>query len=155
LGKAFDTLVLLVEGAGSLQSLQTLMDRLWPDVSVEQNNLQQNVSLVRRALAGATGVEIETVRGQGYRLHAQVTEEGARLASAPAPSRADTQRIHFCTAPDGARLAYARLGTGPVFVKAANWFSHLDVDWQGPVWTHWLERFSRDHCLVRYDARGN
>ena len=68
LGKAFDTLVLLVEGAGMLQRQQVLMDRLWPDVAVEQNNLQQNVSLVRRALSGAHGIEIETVRGQGYRM---------------------------------------------------------------------------------------
>src|SRR5262245_53516397 len=72
LGKAFDTLVLLVEGAGALQRQQVLMDRLWPDVAVEPNNLQQNVSLVRRALSGAGGIEIETVRGQGYRLHATV-----------------------------------------------------------------------------------
>jgi pimeloyl-ACP methyl ester carboxylesterase len=33
--------------------------------------------------------------------------------------------------------------------------SHLEVDWQGPVWRHWLEFLSRDRCLVRYDARGN
>ncbi|HEX6242567.1 MAG TPA: winged helix-turn-helix domain-containing protein, partial [Polyangiales bacterium] len=72
LGKAFDTLVVLVEGAGTLQHQHALMERLWPDVVVEQNNLQQAVSLVRRALSGTAGVEIETVRGQGYRLHAQI-----------------------------------------------------------------------------------
>src|SRR5271166_3870656 len=46
-GKAFDTLLLLVEGAGTLQHQQALMDRLWPDTFVEPNNLQHNVSLVR------------------------------------------------------------------------------------------------------------
>ncbi|HEX6242471.1 MAG TPA: alpha/beta hydrolase, partial [Polyangiales bacterium] len=40
-------------------------------------------------------------------------------------------------------------------VKTANWLSHLELDWEGPVWPHWLERLSRDRCLVRYDARGN
>lgn len=60
LGKAFDTLVVLVEGAGALQRQHALMDQLWPDASVEQNNLQQNVSLVRRALGSVDGVEIET-----------------------------------------------------------------------------------------------
>ena len=54
-GKAFDTLLLLVEGAGSLQRQQDLMDRLWPDSFVEPNNLQYNVSLIRRALEGADG----------------------------------------------------------------------------------------------------
>src|SRR5262245_3523944 len=95
LGKAFDTLVMLVEGAGTLQRQQTLMDRLWPDVIVEQNNLQQNVSLVRRALADAAGIEIETVRGQGYRLHAVVREEKAGATNAPpgsAGGHEDAQR---------------------------------------------------------------
>jgi pimeloyl-ACP methyl ester carboxylesterase/DNA-binding winged helix-turn-helix (wHTH) protein len=163
LGKAFDTLVLLVEGAGTLLRQQELMDRLWPDVAVEQNNLQQNVSLVRRALSDAPGIEIETVRGQGYRLHAAVRAastspgpESGKVSSVPRRSRAaEAQRIQFCTARDGARVAYARLGEGPPIVKAANWLSHLELDWQGPVWRHWLARLCRDHCLIRYDARGN
>ena len=157
LGKAFDTLVLLVEGAGTLQRQQVLMDRLWPDVAVEQNNLQQNISLVRRALSDAAGVEIETVRGQGYRLLATVqgdTAESARPA-ARSGQGASAKRTQFCRAHDGARLAYARLGDGPPLVKAANWLNHLELDWEGPVWRHWLTRLSRDHCFVRYDARGN
>jgi DNA-binding winged helix-turn-helix (wHTH) protein len=155
-GKAFDTLRLLVEGAGTLQKQESLMDRLWPDVVVEQNNLQYNVSLVRRALAGATGIEIQTVRGQGYRLVADVHEvPGDPSAAQPGRSASKTQRVHFCKAHDGARLAYALLGDGPPLVKAANWLSHLEIDWQGPIWTHWLELLSRDRCLIRYDARGN
>lgn len=155
-GKAFDTLALLVEGAGVLQRQAALIDRLWPDVVVEQNNLQYNISLVRRALAGAPGVEIQTVRGQGYRLLADVREHPA---AADARAREDApmmgQRTHFAKAHDGARLAYALLGAGPPLVKAANWLSHLELDWQGPIWRHWLELLSRDRCLVRYDARGN
>jgi pimeloyl-ACP methyl ester carboxylesterase len=151
-GKAFDTLRLLVEGAGTLQQQDSLMDRLWPDVAVEQNNLQYHVSLVRRALAGAAGIEIQTVRGQGYRLMADVHQMPGERASHPAPK---AQRTHFAKAHDGARLAYAFLGDGPPLVKAANWLSHLEMDWQGPVWTHWLELLSRRHCLIRYDARGN
>lgn len=153
-GKAFDTLTLLVEGAGALQKQRSLVDRLWPDVVVEPNNLQYNVSLVRRALRGAADVEIQTVRGQGYRLIAEV-----RDIAAPLPVRSGrvprAQRMHFCTAHDGARLAYARLGEGPPFVKAANWLNHLEIDWEGPVWRHWLELLSRDRCSIRYDARGN
>ncbi len=151
-GKAFDTLRLLVEGVGKLQTQQSLIDRLWPDVVVEPNNLQYNVSLVRRALGGAAGVEIQTVRGQGYRLVAGVRE----AADAPRGGAVGVgQRVHFARAHDGARLAYALLGDGPPVVKAANWLSHVDIDWRGPIWTHWLELLSRGRCLVRYDARGN
>ena len=156
-GKAFDTLLALVEGAGTLQRQQSLMDRLWPDVAVEQNNLQYNVSLVRRALSDAEGVEIETVRGQGYRLLAEVRAIEAAVvpAAARAPATRQMQRVHFCKARDGARLAYARFGEGPPLVKAANWLSHLEIDWGSPVWKHWLELLGRNHCFVRYDARGN
>jgi pimeloyl-ACP methyl ester carboxylesterase len=39
-------------------------------------------------------------------------------------------------------------------VKAANWLTHLEYDWQSPVWRHWI-RFLADHFrLVRYDERG-
>jgi class 3 adenylate cyclase len=64
------------------------------------------------------------------------------------------QRIHFCTASDGVRIAYATVGEGPPLVKAANWLNHLEFDWRSPVWLHWLKELSRHHMLVRYDERG-
>jgi pimeloyl-ACP methyl ester carboxylesterase/DNA-binding winged helix-turn-helix (wHTH) protein len=152
-GKAFDTLLLLVEGAGSLQPQQALIERLWPDTFVEPNNLQYNVSLIRRALEGASGVELQTVRGRGYRLVADVARSDA--TPAPAGEGSATQKTYFCKAVDGARLAYARLGSGPPLVKAANWLSHLELDWRFDVWRRWLPLFGRRHTLVRYDARGN
>jgi pimeloyl-ACP methyl ester carboxylesterase len=53
------------------------------------------------------------------------------------------------------RIAYATSGTGPPLVKTANWLTHLEYDWQSPVWRHWLRELSSDHTLVRYDERGN
>ena len=64
------------------------------------------------------------------------------------------QEIRFCTTADGVRLGYATSGSGPPLVKAANWLSHLDYDWQSPVWRHWLVELSRRHRLIRYDERG-
>jgi RNA polymerase sigma factor (sigma-70 family) len=60
----------------------------------------------------------------------------------------------FCTAPDGVRLAYAIDGEGPPLVKASNWLSHLEYEWQSPVWRHWVRELSRGHTLIRYDQRG-
>ena len=65
------------------------------------------------------------------------------------------QHVNFCISGDGARLAYAFLGDGPLLVKAAHWLSHLELDRQGPLWTHWLELLTRNRRLLRYDARGN
>ncbi|NNF59570.1 MAG: alpha/beta fold hydrolase [Rhodothermaceae bacterium] len=70
------------------------------------------------------------------------------------PVSASHQQIHFCTAADGVRLAYATVGEGLPLVKAANWLTHVQYEWQSPVWRHWLQEFSRDHMLVRYDERG-
>jgi pimeloyl-ACP methyl ester carboxylesterase/DNA-binding CsgD family transcriptional regulator len=64
------------------------------------------------------------------------------------------QRIGFCTTSDSVRIAYATIGEGPPLVKAANFLSHLQFDWQSPVWRHWLLGLSRYHKLVRYDERG-
>ena len=65
------------------------------------------------------------------------------------------QEIHFCVTSDQVQIAYATVGTGPPFVKAANWLNHLEADWKSPIWRHLLDEFSSDHTLVRYDERGN
>ena len=62
--------------------------------------------------------------------------------------------IRFCTAPDGARLAYAMHGRGPPLVRVATWLTHLELDWESPVWRHWLDRLGESHTVVRYDERG-
>jgi pimeloyl-ACP methyl ester carboxylesterase/DNA-binding CsgD family transcriptional regulator len=64
------------------------------------------------------------------------------------------QEIRFCTAPDGVRLAWASHGKGRPMVKAANWLTHLEHDWESPVWRYWLEGLGRSHSVVRYDERG-
>jgi len=64
------------------------------------------------------------------------------------------QTIRFARSADGTRLAYAESGSGPPIVKAANWLSHLEFDWQSPVWRHWFNFLSSRNRLVRYDARG-
>jgi pimeloyl-ACP methyl ester carboxylesterase/DNA-binding CsgD family transcriptional regulator len=64
------------------------------------------------------------------------------------------QHVRFCTAPDGVRLAYAVHGSGPPLVKVATWLSHLELDWESPVWRHWLQRLGERHTFVRYDERG-
>lgn len=69
-------------------------------------------------------------------------------------SRLAEQEIRFCTTPDGVNIAYATVGKGPPLVKAANWMSHLDFDWESPVWQHWFSELARDHRLARYDERG-
>src|SRR5918999_1854549 len=83
--KAFETLVALVEHSGRCLTKEELMRRVWPDSFVEENNLSQNISQLRRALQAA-GEDfaryIETVPRRGYRFNATVVVREAAPALA-------------------------------------------------------------------------
>ena len=117
----------------------------------------RTVARIERVLREELGIGLSP---EGVALRARVLDRAApmpgRAAVVPAPREASLarQRLGFCRAPDGVRLAYATSGTGPPLVKVANWLSHLDHDWGSPVWSHWWRELSRDHTLVRYDERG-
>lgn len=64
------------------------------------------------------------------------------------------QQVRFCTSNDGVRIAYAVHGTGPSLVRAATWMTHLERDWDSPLWKHWLEGLASGRTVVRYDERG-
>lgn len=64
------------------------------------------------------------------------------------------QAIRYLRTSDGVRLAWAEVGRGRTLIKAANWLTHLELEWQSPVWRHWIRYFSRHFRFVRYDERG-
>ena len=65
------------------------------------------------------------------------------------------QRIRFCTSLDDVRIAFATAGEGPPLVRVNNWFTHLELDWDNPVWRHWSAALAERRTLVRYDPRGS
>jgi Tol biopolymer transport system component/DNA-binding winged helix-turn-helix (wHTH) protein len=72
--KAFDTLLILVEHCGHTVKKDYLLKTLWPDSFVEENNLNQHISALRRVLAAEPGEYIETVPKLGYRFVCNVRE---------------------------------------------------------------------------------
>jgi DNA-binding winged helix-turn-helix (wHTH) protein/pimeloyl-ACP methyl ester carboxylesterase/class 3 adenylate cyclase len=72
--KAFDTLLLLIRNGGHVLSKEEIMETVWADSFVEENNLAQNISTLRKILGeGADGAKfIETVSKRGYRFVAPV-----------------------------------------------------------------------------------
>ena len=74
-GKTFETLCLLVCSEGRIVSREELMDSLWPDAFVEENNLSQHISALRRILGNGTSDAeyIQTVPRRGYRFLPEVT----------------------------------------------------------------------------------
>jgi pimeloyl-ACP methyl ester carboxylesterase/DNA-binding CsgD family transcriptional regulator len=68
--------------------------------------------------------------------------------------RKPRQRIRYLPSAGGVQLAWAEAGSGPLVVKAANWMSHLEYEWESPVWRHWIRFFAEHFRFVRYDERG-
>src|SRR3982750_2261840 len=74
--KVFDILVTLVENGGQVVAKDDLMKRVWPNTFVEEGNLTQNISLLRKALGESPGgVQfVETVLRRGYRFVGELNE---------------------------------------------------------------------------------
>lgn len=155
--QVFDVLAVLLRERARVVSKEELLDTVWGSRYVTESALTSRVKAGRRAIGddGRGQRLIRTALGRGYQFVGEATERrpGQRPPDGPA-AELPPQRIRFCTARDGARLAYATIGQGPPLVKAANWLSHLDYDWESPVWRHWLSELSARFRLVRYDERG-
>ena len=82
--KAFETLCALVKRGNHLVSKDELLNEIWADAIVEENNLDKNISLLRQVLGERSGKGkfIETVRGHGFRFVAEVRELSESSASA-------------------------------------------------------------------------
>src|ERR671928_1418619 len=92
--KAFDTLLVLVEHSGHVLSKEELMRKVWPDSFVEENNLAQNISMLRKALGEDAGGQkyIETVPKRGYRFAAEGKEKTLTETDSSASSNASATR---------------------------------------------------------------
>ena len=107
--KVFETLLYFVERHGELLDKTTLMKAVWPNVVVEENSLNQNISVIRRALGESPGEHrfIVTEPGRGYRFVADVRavaaagSDGARVESGKSSTPAGR------AAPAGAAAATA------------------------------------------------
>ncbi len=87
--RAFDLLVALVEAQGAVLSKDALLARIWPGTVVEENNLQVQVSALRKALGEDAATLVQTVPGRGYRFAVPESPQPTPQP-APAPEAAPT-----------------------------------------------------------------
>ncbi len=108
--KAFDTLVCLIRDRDRIMGKEELLARVWPGRVVEENNLAQAVSALRRALGGSSAGQrhILTVPGRGYRFVAAIVEDvsppGLRHAGYREAERAYLAALDLIHAPSPERL---------------------------------------------------
>jgi DNA-binding winged helix-turn-helix (wHTH) protein len=158
--QVFDLLVYLIRNRDRVVSKDDLLDAVWEGRIVSESTLTSRINAVRHAIGdtGANQTLIKTIARKGFRFIGEV-EEGKKAVPQASAGGAEVgglrQEIHFCTASDGVRIAYAAVGKGPPLVKAANWLNHLEYDWQSPIWSHVLRAIAARYRLIRYDERGN
>ncbi len=171
--KAFDTLLALVENSGHVIGKEELMRSVWSDSFVEENNLAQNISMLRKALGeDACGQKyIETVPKRGYRFAAEVKDETKEetsdefdssttaAPSARAASSLDLPLIHLGREPTAFKLnldsrpetMYARSGEVNIAYQVIG-DAPLDLVFV-MGWVSHLEYFWREPSFARFLAR--
>ena len=148
-GKAFDTLRVLAENPGRVVSKQELIEQVWPGLHVEENNLAQHISLVRKTLASfdASTEYVQTMPRRGYRFAVDVES-----VSEPSPDEVPQTRY---TRSGDVNIAYQVVGDGPIdMVFVMGWVSHLEMFWAEPSFARFLGRLSAMSRLILFDKRG-
>ncbi len=92
--RAFDLLTALVQRQGSVVGKDELLAEVWPDTVVEENNLQVQISALRKALGeGPKGSRhLLTVPGRGYRFVGAVGRAARPASSSPLPEPSPPRR---------------------------------------------------------------
>jgi len=105
--RAFDLLLALVQLRGRLVTKNELLDIVWPGAVVEENNLQTQISTLRKVLGPKA---IETIPGHGYRFAMALDGDGAPPADDPPPTSAAI--ASFTTLTNLAPVGEALFGRG-------------------------------------------
>jgi len=155
--QVFDLLALFVANSGKLIDRDRLMGEIWDGRIVSDAAVSSRINSVRKAI-GDTGKAqsmLQTVPRRGFRFVAAVEEQptAARPALAPVAAPSTEQVIRMTQSRDGTRIAYATTGDGPPLLRAGHFLTHLERDWDSPVWRPFLDRLGASFSVTRYDQR--
>src|ERR1051325_3882473 len=166
--KVFDTLIVLLENSSHVLTKQELMQQVWPDSFVEENNLAQNISILRKALGEQY---IQTVPKRGYRFVGDVKLQQDETVIIRERMRGrivveKTDQPDFADIPKpipetmyarsgDVNIAYQVVGDAPLdLVFVMGWVSHLEYCWREPSFARFLLRLASFSRLILFDKRG-
>ncbi|HET6979472.1 MAG TPA: alpha/beta fold hydrolase [Pyrinomonadaceae bacterium] len=174
--KVFDTLLVLLENSSHVLTKKELMEQVWPDSFVEENNLAQNISILRKALGeGKEGEHyIQTVPKRGYRFVADLNTTGGNDESVivrertrativverdeedPISHKLEQRSPETMYARSGdVNIAYQVIGDAPLdLVFVMGWVSHMEYFWREPSFARFLHRLASFSRLILFDKRG-
>lgn len=128
--RTFDTLLILIQNSGKTVSKETLMERVWAGASVEENNLTQCISALRKVFGESRSEHrfIATISGEGYRFVAEVRRQDAGSVR----SMESVEPAHAAEG-DGQKPTVKSLmeqdGLSPEKPGASSWPHHLTHAW--------------------------
>ncbi len=153
--QVFNLLALFLHHPGELVTHERILEQVWNGRIVSDAAPASRIASLRRALgdSGSAQTMLETVPRCGYRFLPAVTcDVPPEDAPAAAPDR--PQRIRFARSADGTRIAFASTGQGPPLLRAGHFLTHLEEDWNSPIWRPLLDRLGAQFSVTRYDQRG-
>ena len=149
--RLFDTLLVLVENRGHVVEKNDLMQKVWNDVAVEENNLTQSISALRKILGdNLNGPKfIETIPKRGYRFVAPVKEISEEETGSDRPSVTNlSEREHLGTVlPVGGSSQKRALRIAPAIVLGTILLVLVGLVVMWRSWTRWGR-----HAPINADA---
>ncbi len=166
--QVFDLLVYLVTHRDRVVSKDQMVEAVWQGRFVSDVTLNSRINSARHAIGddGKRQALIRTVPRRGFRFVGElvdaspVTGAGVETPNSEQPletktrSIAPSQDVRFCRSSDGVNLALASCGSGFPIVKTGTWLTHIQHDWNSPIWSPLFQRLGEHFRLVRYDPRG-
>ncbi|WP_425050210.1 alpha/beta fold hydrolase [Psychromarinibacter sp. S121] len=149
--QVFDLIACLVAARGALVTYDDLIAQVWQGRIVSDATMAARISAARAAVGddGRRQAVIRTLPRRGVQLAVPVAG-----GDSPKGATARRQSIRYTTSRDGTAIAWSETGEGPPLLRGGHWLSHLEYDWDSPVWQPVLDDLSRGRRLIRYDPRG-
>lgn len=160
--QVFDLICCLLRQRERVVTRDDLVRDVWGGRIVSDSAISARINAARTALDdnGERQELIRTIPRRGFRFVGEVVElpsrESDRVPALPkAGDRGNRQRVAYCRSRDGTGIAYAVSGDGYPVLRAGHWLTHLEHDWNSPIWRPILDTLDSRHKVVRYDQRGN
>ncbi|MEQ8897111.1 MAG: alpha/beta fold hydrolase [Roseovarius sp.] len=152
--QVFALLAVMAGSGGAVVSKEALVAQVWKGLNVSDATISARINAARRAVGddGKAQRVIRTVPKLGFQMVAPIETEGAAVA--PVRRAAAAPAIRYAASADGELIAHTHHGEGPPLVRVGHWLSHLELDWESPVWQPLLSRLGAHFTLYRYDQRG-
>ena len=152
--QVFDLLHLLVRRAGEMVSKDTLGAEIWGGRIVSDSAISARIAAVRKAVGddGKAQAIIRTVARRGVQFVADVKHTAP---AAPATELCERPPVRFTTAPDGARIAWSEIGSGPPLIQMAHFPSNMEAEPREVLNWKTTSAIARHRRVIRFDYRGS